>query len=231
MQYEVYVQEKRNGHTMAHVLELVGCIAQGNTPEEALERLPTAITEYLSWLRAYGEEAPSEGESIEFEVVEHNRSTSTTGLIGFYEPERNPVSEVEIEYFLRLMAHSRDTLLCLVGDLGEAVLRERSPGHTRSVSDILRHIASSEQWYLTRLWHDLPRFPPQRDVFDRLALVREYACRRLGAMSAGERAQVVTARDGELWSARKVFRRFLEHEREHTDEIAERLHPAGRFMR
>ena len=231
MPYQVYIQEKRSGHTMAHVLDLPGCIAQGNTPGEALERLPTAIAEYLAWLLAYGQEAPPEQEPIEFEVVEHNPSTSTTGLIGFYEPERVPVSEAEIEYFLRLMAHSRDTLLKLVSDLPETVLRERPPGHTRSIWDILRHIASAERWYLSRLWDDLPRFPQQRDVFDRLALVREYACQRLRAMSAEDRAQVVTAGDGELWSGRKVFRRFLEHEREHTDEIAERLHPAGRFRR
>lgn len=50
-------------------------------------------------------------------------------------------------------------------------------------------------------------------------------------MSAEDRAGVVSAGDSELWSARKVFRRFLEHEREHIDEIAERLYPAGRFRR
>jgi hypothetical protein len=33
----------------------------------------------------------------------------------------------------------------------------------------------------------------------------------------------VTALWGETWSARKVFRRFLEHEREHYDHIGEQI--------
>lgn len=231
MRYAAYMQTKRNGHTMIHVLDLPGCIAQGNTPEEAENRLAQAIAEYLAWLREHGEPTPSEDEPIAFDIVGRNPSTVTTGLIGFYESERAPVTEDEIGRFIRLMDHSRDTLLRLVRGVPDLILDARPRPRVRTIREILRHIANAEHWYLTRIWHDVPRLPPRRDVFDRLALVRELAVQRLCSMTAEDRGKVMTAEDGELWSARKIFRRFLEHEREHIDEIAERLHPAGRFVR
>lgn len=231
MRYAAYMQTKRSGHTMIHVLDLPGCIAQGNTPEEAKNRLPRAIAEYLAWLREYGETVPPEGEPIAFDIVERNPSTVTTGLVGFYEPERMPITEDEVERFLSLMAHSRDTLLHLVRGVPDSILDARPLPRVRTIREILRHIANAEHWYLTRIWHDVPRLPPRRNVFDRLALVRELAVRRLCSMTAEDRSRVVAAEDGELWSARKVFRRFLEHEREHIEEIAERLRPSGRFVR
>ena len=44
---------------------------------------------------------------------------------------------------------------------------------------------------------------------------------RLQGLNEAVRSAVVTDESGELWSARKVFRRFVEHEREHTAHIRE----------
>jgi len=224
MPYAVYLQYKRTGHSMAHVLDLPGCIAQGATPDECLARVPASMARYLDWLRRCGEPAPPQDEPIAIEVVERNPSTIHTGLIGFYAAERVPVTDAEIARFLRLMSHSRQRLLRLVQDVTPAMLASKPRRAAWTLEEVLRHVANAERWYLTRLWGRKVRsFPPQPDVFQRLAIVRAEAVRRLSSLSARDRARIVT-RDDELWSARKVFRRFLEHEAEHTEEIAvERL--------
>jgi len=44
---------------------------------------------------------------------------------------------------------------------------------------------------------------------------------RLQGLNEEVRSAMVTDESGELWSARKVFRRFVENEREHTAHIRE----------
>src|SRR2546425_682760 len=44
----------RRKTTMVHVLDLLGCVANGPTTEAALEAAPDAIREYLRFLRRHG---------------------------------------------------------------------------------------------------------------------------------------------------------------------------------
>jgi len=47
---------------MVHVLDLLGCIAQGPTTEEALQATPEAIHLFLGFLHRHGEKVKSEAE-------------------------------------------------------------------------------------------------------------------------------------------------------------------------
>ncbi|MFQ6016336.1 MAG: DinB family protein, partial [Anaerolineae bacterium] len=225
MRYPVYLQSVHSGRTMAHVLDLPGCMAQGGTPEEALKRVPAAIAEVLDWLRRYGEAAPPEDEPIAVEVAEHNVSTvREEGTIGFFDVERLPVTDEDIATFLRLINYSRRELLSLAEDLPTEALTWQPDEKSWSIERILRHVASAEHWYLTRLFGTgvLPRLKPTRTVWDRLQAVRALAVERLSNLSDEDRRKVVV-RNSERWSARKVMRRFLEHEREHMGHIREVL--------
>jgi len=215
MRYRVYLASLHNGRTMAHVLSVPGCFAQGPTPEEALARTPAAIAEALDWLRRCGEPAPAPHEAIELEVV-HQVLNKRAGedVIGFFPGEEIPVPADEVPRFLRLMGHSRRELLSLVQSLDEAELDARPGGRGWSIRYILRHVAAAELWYLTRI------------LWERLERVRRLAVERLSGLGEEERSRVAV-RDGERWSARKVFRRFLEHEREHMGHIREVLGRMG----
>ncbi|MDO8690990.1 MAG: hypothetical protein Q7R39_13430 [Dehalococcoidia bacterium] len=62
MNYDLYVESgPRRRKTMVHVLDLLGCIAQGPTTAEALEAAPEAIRLYLRFLLAHGEAVDPEG--------------------------------------------------------------------------------------------------------------------------------------------------------------------------
>jgi predicted RNase H-like HicB family nuclease len=65
----------------------------------------------------------------------------------------------------------------------------------------------------------IPIQPASRSVWKRLERMQVLSFEKLLQLSEKQRTAVVVDSSGERWSARKVFRRYLEHEREHTHHI------------
>lgn len=232
MIYEIYLQVKRTGRAHAHVLAWPGCNWLADSPQAAMEQAIEAIAWHLAWLRKYGKPAPSQGEPILPCIVQQHASTARVGnLIGFFASEREPVTSGEIPGFLDWMACSRSALLELVQNLPETMLSWQPAPGSWAILEVLRHVAAAERWYLTRILDpaSIPQFKPNRSVWSRLEAVRALALERLAKLSEAELSQVKADPSGELWSARKVFRRYLEHEREHTHHILEIL-DAGTYV-
>lgn len=189
---------------LAHVPALPGAAARGKTIEEAKENIRTAIVEYLQLLRNVGEPVPraSEGIQLDFEMVEQ-----TTFLTDYDALRPN-----EMETLLRWMAISRQELMDLIKSLPEEALNWIPEDETRSLREILNHIAEADLRYTDRLkqWPEAPLY--------QLAATRGVALERLRALTEAERA-AVTVHDGEEWTPRKVIRRMLEHEREHIAQL------------
>jgi predicted RNase H-like HicB family nuclease/uncharacterized damage-inducible protein DinB len=226
MIYDVYLQVKRTGWTHAHVPDLPGCNWQAHTPEAAWARAAESIPAHLSWLRKFSQPTPPEVDPVIPRLTQQHKSTAREGhLVGFFESERWPVSIAEIPCFLELMACARVELLSLVRDLPEEILVWKPEPSSWSIHETLRHVAGAERWYLTRILDPatIPHFKPCRSVWQRLELVRKSVLERLSRLGETELSEVVADKSGELWSARKVFRRYLEHEREHTAHIQEIL--------
>ncbi len=104
---------------------------------------------------------------------------------------------------------------------------DMSPGEgARTVRDCLMHIASVEWWYITRLEISLPDLPD--GPFERLRIARRLAAEtlsdlprdRLGGIYQPPAFIAANARVSNLWTARKVLRRIVDHERLHTRYIA-----------
>ncbi len=84
----------------------------------------------------------------------------------------------------------------------------------------MRHVAVAEWWYCERIggvadWNALPT-----DPLAALDFSRENTRRFLPTLVGDTR---VVTRVDESWSARKLLRRTLWHERDHTDHIRQRL--------
>lgn len=234
--HPVYLEIGQDGRCMAHVLDLPGCIARAPTRDEALSRVPDAIRETRAWLRRHGEPAPPADEPIEIEIA-----GESTGLGPFdpgdaaalFPPDREPLTSEEMEHYFRLMAHARADLLALVRDLSNDVLDWQPGPGSLSIRRLLRHIGNAEQWYVSRL---VPpeTLPPEWEhdeglpIFKFLEMERRTAIARLRQLTDEERSGVFypthwTRHAEEPWTARKVLRRFLEHEREHTAQVREVL--------
>lgn len=226
MIFNVYLQVKRSFKTHAHVPDLPGCNWLANSPEAAMDRAEASISNHLFWLRKYSLTKLPENETISPRLVQQHKSCAREGnLIGFFESERQPVTQEEIPYFLDFMKCARQELLTLIHDLPDEVLYWKPAPDSWSIEETLRHVAGAERWYLTRILDPatIPHFKPCKTFSQRLEIVRSVVIDRLKLLNQKERSAVVIDESGELWSARKVFRRFVEHEREHTAHIQEIL--------
>lgn len=210
----------------AFVPDRPGCWVFARNQESVLEKVKAAILEWHVWMKAHGEttEAPS---AMRIEPTEVLHVTYNPAEAGKPEPlfwsEILPVSSKDINRALRLMKYSRDDLLKLCSGLDGGALRWKPKTEPRTIDNCLKHIAIVEWWYITRLNIDLPqKFP--RNVFELLLYTRKLAERSLGGLSKEERTGIFQPSSDpspicNLWTTRKVLRRFVDHERLHAKYI------------
>jgi uncharacterized damage-inducible protein DinB len=234
--YQLYLESgPRQKKTMVHVLELLGCTANGPTTEAALEKTPAAIRDFRRFLGRHG--AAVEDDVVETEIAEHITEGVWLGngdpsLV--FPPDLEPLSEADMETYIERLEWMRLDMVALVDRLSESQLAEK-PEKGRPVESILEHILESEFAYMRAFGRieDLPGTGSivkkrQGDLLEWMAHVRSREIERLRSLSPQERSEPFVH-----WkytrTARKVMRRMLEHQWEHLVEIRERLGEKGEF--
>jgi uncharacterized damage-inducible protein DinB len=156
-------------------------------------------------------------------------------------PDLELLAPEEEERHFRLMAHARADLLALVHasptgagpSLPDDLLDWQPDPESWSLRRVLRHVGDAEEWYVSRLvspetlpaeWEHDQELP----LFEFLEMERCTAIARLQQLTPDERSRVSypaqwTDHPDEPWTTRKVLRRFLEHEREHTGQARDIL--------
>ena len=219
--YRVGIEDIEPGHWVTFAFDLPGCFSAGPSREASLAGAPAAIREHLAWLTRHGGMVPTAGAPIQLEAVEEFRSFVGEGdyiINACFADDRRPLTGGEVDQGLWLLDCTRHDLLGALGDAAGIACPEE-------VRTTLAHIAGAEWWYLDRLGLAPPREALHADVMARLDLVRSHLRRRLPELVGDD---TVVTRSGEQWSARKVLRRALWHERDHTCQIAALLDaPAG----
>jgi predicted RNase H-like HicB family nuclease/uncharacterized damage-inducible protein DinB len=218
--YHVNLEVGSDGSCMAHVVELPGCIAIEPTREETLDRVRSVIASYLDFLKRHGEQI--DDGPVEIEVAQEAPVPSilpgTPGdQVARFASDRESPSDEEIERTLRWLTYSRRDLLRLFEALPPEALDRQTAEGEWTLRAILQHVALAEASYLNRLEEETVRNP-----FALLEAVRNWATVRLRQLTDIERSRVNVHR-GEEWTARKVLRRFLEHEQEHLVQLRELL--------
>ncbi len=214
--YQVFLETSaealQEGGYLAHVPELIGCVARGKTKEQAIERTREAIAAYLALLRNRGISVPSANEPIELDVKETNALT--------LDPDYQPMSDQELDDLWHLQNASRETLLETLEAMPSSALNWREDPQSWSVRNVLEHIARADLWYASRLEENA-----FAELLWRLAATRELVMSQLHSLPSDARGRV-TKHDSEDWTPRKVARRMLEHEQEHLQQIREILEKA-----
>ncbi|MDI6809705.1 MAG: DinB family protein [Candidatus Eisenbacteria bacterium] len=226
------------GGCMAHVLgSLLGCNRTARNQTRAIAKIKEEIVAYSKWLRAHGQRAfcPSINEinPMIAEAVRNQDPWIAGGTAALFQPERESVTSRDIQMCLRRMSWNREDLLKLVCDLPAALIRRKPRGEPRSIQNTLCHIAVCEIWYISRLERKIrePKGGLSRNPFKLLAQTRKIASNGLLSLTPAQRRNVYVPKKwcsprqrnlGEQWTAKKVLRRLLEHERQHTQYI-ERL--------
>jgi len=226
--YTVYLESgPQRKKTLAHVLDLLGCVVQRDTTDEAAAATPDEIRAYLGYLRRHGEKVDPD-EKIEIRIAEHNTEGLFSGQ-ALWPQDLKPLAPAALARYLRWLEWSRADLLALVKGTDEKGLRAKPP-KGRSLRDILLHVLGADKSYVYALVGPLktmgePTNSADRGDLDlRIALqeARAAAIERLKTLTPAERARVRKAGQS-THSAYRVIRRMLEHEWEHRREIAARL--------
>jgi predicted RNase H-like HicB family nuclease/uncharacterized damage-inducible protein DinB len=226
--YALYLESgPQHKKTLAHVLELLGCVLQADTTDEAVAAAPDAIRAYRRFLERHGEKL-GEGTEIATRIAEHNTDGLFSGQ-AIWPPDLKPLAPADLTRYLRWLDWSRADLLGLVKGMNEERLRAK-PAKGRSLRDILLHVLGADKSYVYALVGPLKTMGDPTNAAERgdldlrvaLAEARAAATLRLKKLTPVERRNV--RRSGQsTYSAYRVIRRMLEHEWEHRREIAERL--------
>jgi len=223
---ELYAEIGGDGGCLLFTLDPPGLLARGASLEEALAAAPAEATRLRRLLAGGGllgflKEPWAEGERSEFviaETVTGRHAVANGGTKVTFMRDLIPVRRDEVPGFLAVMKLVRDGLWTLKDRIPPEAYGFKSLPRRGTIEEQLRHVASCDLWYLTRLWDDLPRLPRSTDVWHKLVLNRERALSKLGNLSDAELALECKI-DHQIWTTRKLFRRFLYHEKFHWDTI------------
>jgi uncharacterized damage-inducible protein DinB/predicted RNase H-like HicB family nuclease len=230
--YKLYVDSgPRRKKTMVHVLELLGCIANGPTTEEALARTPAAIDNYRLFLSRHGV-AIDVGTDFTTEIAIHITEGVWLGDGSpslLFEPDLLPLTEEDGEGFILRLEWMWAEIVALVGGLSDAQLDEKPKPKGRAIRSILEHILESEYAYMYAFGRPegLPALgsimkKKEGTLLAWMTYVQSVEYDRLRSLTWEERSEPFIH-----WkytrTARKVMRRMLEHRWEHLMELQERL--------
>ena len=195
-----------------------GCFSAAASEAEAISRVPATIAAYYGWLARYDTTLPIAGGPVEVRVVETFHALPDPNdpnylVNAFFEDDRQPLNYWDVAVALRLLDWTRQEL--------QQVLRPATSEQLAgSIGKLVKHIANAENWYFSRLEQGLDSSQLSPDPLERLAAVRANAQSQLIHLIGDER---ITTLNREQWSARKILRRTLWHERDHTRQLRQLL--------
>jgi hypothetical protein len=233
MIFRIGIENNNDDRSIAWALEHPGCFAYGRNSLEAQDNFSQAARDYASWIAAHGE-SWLDGDRVEviveetfdayfinhaFEQVERGRGSMVES---FFRLDWKPLDAAEIQHALKLLAWSRVDLLNTVRGLGQEKLNRTYNDERWSINGILKHIGGAEWWYQERIGYPYPENEKDLtdDPFECLEVTRSHLNDLLPMLLGMSK---VVGLDGEFWSPRKMLRRTLWHERDHTEHIRKLL--------
>lgn len=229
----VGLENNYEGRSLAWALDYPGCFVYGKDADDALANIPDAFEHYRAWIAAHTPDSWLTG-AVEqdallsevwniYSVDSAYRRVETGGktVNAWFSCDWFPLTRLDVERGLKLLAFSRQDLLALRYGLSAEALEREMPGERWSLRGIFGHVGNAEYWYLDRIdmagmeGADLPK-----DVFERLEVVRQ---RMVAVLPQLEGVERVRGKGGEWWSPRKMLRRAVEHELDHVDHIRKLL--------
>ena len=225
--YRLALEDMEPAHWIAWALDLPGCYSRAATSEKAVSDAPAAIAAYFAWRSEQDCSFPTPSGTFETQVVEtfhafSAKDASDTIVNAFFEDDRRPLAGWEIQNALQVLDWTRRDLDALIGAMRpeQRSTPDARPAGRETPADLLRHIADAENWYFSQMGLALAKEQLPVDPPERLAAVRDNSRAQL-RLWAGEAR--ITVAHAEQWSARKIVRRMLWHERDHTQQIARML--------
>jgi hypothetical protein len=213
--------------SIAWALEHPGCFSDGQSGDQALLALPEAYNKYFAWVeRHLGSQSwltpakiePRLEETQDGYLIDDSFELAADGyeVNAWFRHDWKPLEEQEIRRGLMLLEWTRVDLLESIRNLDEQTMKIKLEGERWDIEGILGHVGLGEWWYLERLGLAFPEDDLPVNVFERLEQVRASLVDHLPGLVG---LNQVVGLEGEIWSPRKLLRRALWHEIDHTRHI------------
>ena len=213
--YSLAVELVEPDHWVAYILDLPGCFSSAKTEEAAVGKSRERIREYFEWLATHGEDVVVP-DLIEIKVDEHYvppdrqlRETSIGDIYivnAFFRHDARPLTKEDLQESTRVLSYQREDLLALLDS-------QVAPEDEK----LLLHVGSAEWWYWDRMDLAFPREDLPDEWRARLSVTRAFTLDNLPSLLE---LSDTKEKMGETWSARKLLRRVIWHERDHMSQIA-----------
>lgn len=218
MKIKAVDEYNENGHLM-YAENFIGAYVRGATREDALKKFPDEIARYSCW-----RELPLTDAAVDVEVVQEKRSSlqiCDADSDVLWTSETLPLTEKEYRQLQELALKSAADFLKLYASVPkkDAALRMPRPTFYGAVPatarEMYEHTKNVNSYYFGEIGVTAPDEP---DI---------YRCRQLGFEEAEKRPgflcnSVFEGSGGELWSLRKVCRRFIWHDCIHAKALYRR---------
>jgi hypothetical protein len=198
------------------LVELPGAFVRGRTEAEALSKVPKEARSYLEWLGV------PMASKIEGHVVEtHHCQLTVEDADGeiLLKADTGPLSQDEFARLVAIGRRSGQTFgslydSCELKDWADSSRARKTfyGDAPKTIREIVGHVQGTQHYYLSRIGLSVAR---QGSLMD----IRESGLQEIGRLFEKEENSRVYDVDQELWTLKKVLRRFIWHDRIHGKAI------------
>ena len=205
------IWEHNGNDTLLYAADYMGAYTRGESLDVAVEKMPQEIMAYLAWL---GEEIPETFEITMAEEKESDLHIKDADSDVLFESEKAPLTTDEYEYLKSLALKSAKDFLALYESIpdqntGLSPLRQTFYGQVpRTANEMYEHTKNVNEYYFAEIEVMANN---DGDIYE----CRKRGFEALEALPDFLKNPVIEGSYGEQWSLRKVFRRFIWHDRIH----------------
>ena len=219
---QVGLENKVEGRTLAWALDYPGVFTYGSGDAEALLRMPREMLRFENWLNLHTDQPWVQLEGLDMHIDETFEVSSvwydgkTHGVHSFFQSDMVPLTGEDVRKALLIFNWQREELLAGVETLPEQVLKHEFEGQRWTIEGILEHIARVEKWYFSRMGMEVTLPVENGNPLHLLEISSAATNHNLPQLIGFDQ---VFEHHQEKWSARKLVRRLLWHQRDHIDHI------------
>lgn len=201
---------------MGFIVELPGAFVRGRIEEEAIAKVDSEVSLYLKWLGI--EKKPK----YKIQVVQRHRSSLMVEDADneiLLEADKRIMSEEEFKNLLNLVCFSGETFLQLYTNtkfkdwIDKARIRKTFYGdNPKTIREIFDHVKYCQYYYLSRV-------KIKEKIDGDFMAIRKFCLEKLETLYHENNGSQIFEADNELWTLKKVLRRFIWHDRIHGKAI------------
>ena len=206
------VWEHKGNDSILYAIDFVGAFTRGASKEEAVLKMPEEICQFQLW---QNQAPPDDYDIVIIQEKESDLQIKDADSDVLFVSEENPLSAEEYQYLKALALKSAEDFYVLYNsfpDKNTSVLPSRETFYgsvPRTAEEMYQHTKNVNEYYFSEI-------DVEADNEGTIVSCRARGLEALESIPNYLSLEPVTGSYGEMWSVRKVLRRFIWHDRIHA---------------